>query len=88
MVKIDIGDQSEVIEHNLAELAAYISKCKRAVVVAGAGISCSGGIPVSTNAYLSSSSLPRLSNNWGSPLFFLPVYAYRIFDRRMVYTTW
>lgn len=45
-VKIIISEPSEVVEPLITELAARIQMSKRALVVTGAGISCSGGIPV------------------------------------------
>ncbi|KAI9490907.1 DHS-like NAD/FAD-binding domain-containing protein [Zychaea mexicana] len=45
MVKIVISDPAEIIEQRIAEVAAYVNKSRRALVVTGAGISCSGGIP-------------------------------------------
>lgn len=51
MVKIAIADPPEITEHHLAEVAAYITKAKRAIVVTGAGISCNSGIPVSSCYY-------------------------------------
>jgi NAD+-dependent protein deacetylase SIR2 len=46
-VKITISEPPEVTEPLLKELAKYMVKCKRALVITGAGISCSSGIPVS-----------------------------------------
>lgn len=46
-VKISISEPSEVIDPLLTNLSSYIAKSKRALVVTGAGISCSSGIPVS-----------------------------------------
>lgn len=45
-VKIAISEPSEVIDPLVTNLASYIAKSKRAIVVTGAGISCSSGIPV------------------------------------------
>ncbi|KAI8148855.1 DHS-like NAD/FAD-binding domain-containing protein [Fennellomyces sp. T-0311] len=45
MVKIVLSDPAEIIEQRIAEVAAYVNKSRRALVVTGAGISCSGGIP-------------------------------------------
>ncbi|KAI8084063.1 DHS-like NAD/FAD-binding domain-containing protein [Gilbertella persicaria] len=42
---IAISEPSEVIGPFLTELSSYIAKSKRALVVTGAGISCSSGIP-------------------------------------------
>ncbi|KAI8584704.1 hypothetical protein K450DRAFT_203609 [Umbelopsis ramanniana AG] len=44
-VKITISEPPEVTEPLLKELAKYMVKCKRALVITGAGISCSSGIP-------------------------------------------
>jgi hypothetical protein len=46
-VKIAIAEPPEVTEPLLSELAKFIVKSKRALVITGAGISCSSGIPVS-----------------------------------------
>lgn len=45
-VKIVISEPEEVIEPFITELAALIDSSKRVLVITGAGISCSGGIPV------------------------------------------
>ncbi|KAI8327857.1 DHS-like NAD/FAD-binding domain-containing protein, partial [Choanephora cucurbitarum] len=42
---IVISEPSEVIDPLLTELSSFIAKSKRAIVVTGAGISCSSGIP-------------------------------------------
>jgi hypothetical protein len=47
-VKIVMTEPSEVIDPFIAELAACIDNSKRVLVITGAGISCNGGIPVST----------------------------------------
>jgi NAD-dependent histone deacetylase SIR2 len=46
--KIAISEPSAVIDPLLTDLASYVAKSKRALVVTGAGISCSSGIPVNT----------------------------------------
>lgn len=45
-VKIAISEPSEVIDPFITDLSSYIAKSKRALIVTGAGISCSSGIPV------------------------------------------
>lgn len=45
--KIAISEPSEAIDPLLTDLSSYIAKSKRALIVTGAGISCSSGIPVS-----------------------------------------
>ncbi|KAG2216351.1 hypothetical protein INT45_006301 [Circinella minor] len=45
VVKIAISDPAEIIDQRIVEVAAYVNKSRRALVVTGAGISCSGGIP-------------------------------------------
>ncbi|KAG2233509.1 DHS-like NAD/FAD-binding domain-containing protein [Thamnidium elegans] len=44
-VKIAISEPTEVIDPLLTDLSSYIAKSKRALIVTGAGISCSSGIP-------------------------------------------
>ncbi|CDH48952.1 dhs-like nad fad-binding domain-containingprotein [Lichtheimia corymbifera JMRC:FSU:9682] len=44
-MKVFISDSADVYEHQIAEVAAYIKKSRRAIVITGAGISCSSGIP-------------------------------------------
>ncbi|KAG0165132.1 hypothetical protein DFQ28_009220 [Apophysomyces sp. BC1034] len=44
-VKIAISEPPEVIDPFVTDLAACIARSKRALVVTGAGISCTGGIP-------------------------------------------
>lgn len=44
-VKIAISEPSEVIDPFITDLSSYIAKSKRALIVTGAGISCSSGIP-------------------------------------------
>lgn len=44
--KIIISEPTEVIDPLITELAARIDNSKRVLVITGAGISCSGGIPV------------------------------------------
>ncbi|CEP14233.1 hypothetical protein [Parasitella parasitica] len=44
-VKIAISEPAEVTDPLITELASFIAKSKRALVVTGAGISCSSGIP-------------------------------------------
>ncbi|KAI8370367.1 DHS-like NAD/FAD-binding domain-containing protein [Radiomyces spectabilis] len=44
-VKIAISEPPEVIDPLITDLAACIAKSKRVLVITGAGISCSGGIP-------------------------------------------
>ncbi|KAI8968493.1 DHS-like NAD/FAD-binding domain-containing protein [Mycotypha africana] len=44
-VKIAISEPAEVIDPFITDLSSYIAKSKRAIVVTGAGISCSSGIP-------------------------------------------
>jgi NAD-dependent histone deacetylase SIR2 len=46
-VKITISEPTEVIDPLLTDLSSYVAKSKRALIVTGAGISCSSGIPVS-----------------------------------------
>lgn len=46
--RIVISEPEEVIDPFITELAAVIDCSKRVLVITGAGISCSGGIPVST----------------------------------------
>jgi NAD-dependent SIR2 family protein deacetylase len=46
-VKIAIAEPPEVTGPLLNDLAKYIAKSRRALVITGAGISCSSGIPVS-----------------------------------------
>ncbi|KAI7894557.1 DHS-like NAD/FAD-binding domain-containing protein [Mucor mucedo] len=43
--KIAISEPSEAIDPLVTNLSAYIAKSKRALIVTGAGISCSSGIP-------------------------------------------
>lgn len=50
--KIAISEPSEAIDPLVTNLSAYIAKSKRALIVTGAGISCSSGIPVSENEIL------------------------------------
>lgn len=45
-VKIAISEPAEVTDPFITDLASFIAKSKRALVVTGAGISCSSGIPV------------------------------------------
>lgn len=45
--KIAISEPREAIDPLLTDLSSYIAKSKRAIIVTGAGISCSSGIPVS-----------------------------------------
>lgn len=45
--KLVISEPSEVVDPLVTELAACIQMSKRVLVVTGAGISCSSGIPVS-----------------------------------------
>jgi NAD-dependent histone deacetylase SIR2 len=45
-VKIAISEPAEVTDPLITDLSSYIAKSKRAIVVTGAGISCSSGIPV------------------------------------------
>lgn len=45
-VKIAISEPTEVTDPFITDLASFIAKSKRALVVTGAGISCSSGIPV------------------------------------------
>lgn len=47
-VKIAIAEPPEVTGPLLFDLAKYVAKSKRALVITGAGISCSSGIPVSS----------------------------------------
>ena len=51
VVKIAISDPAEIIDQRIVEVAAYVNKSRRALVVTGAGISCSGGIPVSNSIH-------------------------------------
>ncbi|CAO3616548.1 unnamed protein product [Mucor fragilis] len=44
-VKIAISEPTEVTDPFITDLASFIAKSKRALVVTGAGISCSSGIP-------------------------------------------
>ncbi|KAF1802927.1 DHS-like NAD/FAD-binding domain-containing protein [Mucor lusitanicus] len=44
-VKIAIAEPAEVTDPLITDLASFIAKSKRALVVTGAGISCSSGIP-------------------------------------------
>jgi len=44
--KIIISDPTEVIDPLISEIATCIDNSKRVLVITGAGISCSGGIPV------------------------------------------
>jgi NAD-dependent histone deacetylase SIR2 len=44
--KIVISEPNEAIDPLLSELARRIHTSKRVLVITGAGISCSGGIPV------------------------------------------
>lgn len=68
-MKVFISDSADVYEHQIAEVAAYIKKSRRAIVITGAGISCSSGIPVRRLEKSTREKLPR-SNNQLSP--FLP----------------
>lgn len=47
--------------HRLADLSAKIVKAKKVVVVSGAGISCSSGIPVSIRSLHASLHGPKIS---------------------------
>lgn len=49
-VKLVISEPIEVIDPFLTELATQMLQIKKALVITGAGISCSSGIPV--NSYL------------------------------------
>lgn len=46
-VKIVISEPAEIVDPFITELAACIDNSKRVLMITGAGISCSGGIPVS-----------------------------------------
>lgn len=81
-MKVFISDSADVYEHQIAEVAAYIKKSRRAIVITGAGISCSSGIPVRRLVY--TEKLPR-SNK--PTLSFSPSSPHRTFGQPMVYTT-
>lgn len=57
-MKVFISDSADVYEHQIAEVAAYIKKSRRAIVITGAGISCSSGIPVRRLVYTENSLVP------------------------------
>lgn len=44
---LDLGKSDPPTRRALDELSLAVAKCKKIVVVTGAGISCSSGIPVS-----------------------------------------
>lgn len=50
-VKIAIAEPAEVTDPLITDLASFIAKSKRALVVTGAGISCSSGIPVRLSSF-------------------------------------
>ena len=59
VVKIAISDPAEIIDQRIVEVAAYVNKSRRALVVTGAGISCSGGIPVSNSSYFNRTDINK-----------------------------
>lgn len=69
-MKVFISDSADVYEHQIAEVAAYIKKSRRAIVITGAGISCSSGIPVRRLGVHGKNSLVPITNS----LLFSPIF--------------
>lgn len=78
MLTIPLHDQNLEHKRSLESLNSKIIKSKRVVVISGAGISCSCGIPVCVLPFHILS------------LVFIRIYlyAYRILGHQMVYITW